>query len=188
MKIFEVNRTTCLATDWSKTGIGFLLLQKHCDCTDTSKAPRCGPVHWQLIFAGSRFLKDPESRYSPIEGEALAVTFALEQARMFVIGCPNLIVATDHQPLVPILNHKRLDLIKNPRLLKLKEKTLMYRFVAQHIPGPLNFAADATSRNPCNADAEVKALLLSIASLNDEIDTTGRCEIPGGCRSLLRLA
>ena len=119
-----------------------------------SQASRCGPVHWQLIFAGSRFLKDPEARYSPIEGEALAVTFALEQARMFVIGCPKLIVATDHKPLVPILNDKGLDLIKNPRLLKLKEKTLSYRFVAQDIPGPLNFAVDATYRNPCNTDMQ----------------------------------
>ena len=171
VKIFEANRITCLATDWSKTGVGFLLLQKHCRCIDTSEAPRCGPAHWQLIFAGSRFLKDPESRYSPIEGEALAVTFALEQARMFVTGCPNLIIATDHKPLVPILNDKGLDLIKNPRLLRLKEKTLMYHFVAQHIPGPMNFAADATSRNPCNADTDAKALLLSIASLENNDDT-----------------
>ena len=176
VRIFEIDRTTCLATDFSKTGIGFLLLQKHCACTDTSNAPRCGPVHWQLIFAGSRFTKDPETRYSPIEGEALAVTFALEQSKMFVIGCPNLIVATDHKPLVPILNDKRLDLIKNPRLLALKEKTLMYRFVAQHIPGPLNFAADATSRNPCNAEAEVKASLIAIASLDDETDTSNDAE------------
>ena len=166
VRIFEVNRCTCIATDWSKTGVGFLLLQKHCDCEDTSKAPCCGPSHWQLIFAGSRFLKDPEGRYAPIEGEALAVVYALEQTRMFVIGCPNLIIATDHKPLVPILNGKRLDLIKNPRLLKLKERTLMYRFLAQHIPGPLNFAADATSRNPPDSDsAEVKSLLVSIASL-----------------------
>ena len=61
---------------------------------------------------------------------------------MFVLGCPNLIVATDHKPLVPILTGRKLDLITNPRLLKLREKTLMYRFTAQHIPGPLNVAAD----------------------------------------------
>ena len=36
VKIFEINRHTCLATDWSKTGIGFLLLQKHCECMDLS--------------------------------------------------------------------------------------------------------------------------------------------------------
>ena len=146
--MFEANRHTCLATDWSKTGLGFFLLQKYCTCTDLSKAPRCGPGHWRMVFAGSRFCKDPETRYSPVEGEALAVVFSLEQSRMFVLGCPNLIVATDHKPLVPILNGKRLDLITNPRLLKFKEKTMPYHFTAQHIPGPLNIAADAASRNP----------------------------------------
>ena len=77
VKMFDVVRATCLATDWSKTGIGFFLLQKYCECVDLSKAPQCGPGHWQMVFAGSRFLKDPETRYAPIEGEALAVVFAL---------------------------------------------------------------------------------------------------------------
>ena len=62
-----------------------------------------------MIFVGSMFLKDPESRYSPVEGEALAVVFALRQATMFVLGFPKLIVATDHKLLVPILNGRRLD-------------------------------------------------------------------------------
>ena len=159
VKMFEIARETCLATDWSKTGVGFFLLQKHCLCVSTEKAPYCGPGHWKLIFAGSRFLKDPESRYAPIEGEALAVVFALEQARMFVLGCPNLVLAIDHKPLVPILNDKRLDLIKNPRILNFKEKTMMYKFHAQHIPGALNFAADATSRNPSE---EAKSHLLTL--------------------------
>ena len=143
----DLKKKTGLATDWSKTGVGFFLLQKHCKCNRDDKAPHCGPGHWQLVFAGSRFLKDPETRYAPIEGEALAVVFALEQTRMFVMGCSDLILAIDHKPLVPILNDKRLDLIKNPRLLRFKEKTMMYSFRAQHIPGPLNFATDATSRN-----------------------------------------
>ena len=30
VRIFEKGRKTCLATDWSKDGIGFFLLQKHC--------------------------------------------------------------------------------------------------------------------------------------------------------------
>ena len=150
VKMFSLARVTCLATDWSRIGIGFFLLQKYCDCTDMLKAPVCGPGHWKLVFAGSRFLRDPETRYAPIEGEALAVVFALEQSRVFVLGCDsdNLIVSTDHRPLVPILNSKRLDLIKNPRLLAFKESTLMYSFRAQHVKGALNLAADATSRNP----------------------------------------
>ena len=68
VKIFEIGRSTCIATDWPKSGLGFLLLQKHCDCTVLRKAPVCGPGYWQLTFAGSRFLKDPETRYFLIEG------------------------------------------------------------------------------------------------------------------------
>ena len=166
--MFDTLHHTCLATDWSKSGIGFFLLQKHCKCTELSKAPRCGPGHWQMVFAGSRFLKDPETRYSPIEGEALAVAFALEQSKMFVLGCEKLILATDHKPLVPILNGRRLDLITNPRLLKLKERTLPYRFVAQHIPGPLNVAADATSRNP--SSDEGGKILVSVASASIPVE------------------
>ena len=30
VKTFEPNRPTCLATDWSKSGIRFNLTQKHC--------------------------------------------------------------------------------------------------------------------------------------------------------------
>ncbi len=164
VKMYDTRRGTCLATDWSKVGIGFFLLQKYCQCISLAKAPQCGPGHWRLVFAGSRFLKDPETRYAPIEGEALAVVFGLEQARMYVSGCKDLIVATDHKPLVPILNSKRLDTIKNPRLLNFKEKTLMYDFHAQHISGAVNFAPDAASRHPSD---EAKAHVLSVLQVDD---------------------
>ena len=32
VKAFDPKRTTCLATDWSKSGVGFCLLQKTCEC------------------------------------------------------------------------------------------------------------------------------------------------------------
>ena len=67
---FEVNRPTCLATDWSKTGMGFTLSQKHCNCSGIY-SPFCGSDHWKVTYAGSRFTRDAESRYAPIEGEAL---------------------------------------------------------------------------------------------------------------------
>ena len=54
---FEKNRVTCLAPDWSKAVMGFLLLQKYCMCT-TDKAPVCCPEGWYLIFASSRFCID----------------------------------------------------------------------------------------------------------------------------------
>ena len=32
IEIFDKKRPTCLATDWSKEGIGYTLTQKHCEC------------------------------------------------------------------------------------------------------------------------------------------------------------
>ena len=68
---FEMGRTTCLATDWSKYGVGFVLLQKYCDCKE--KTPICCNSGWKLVFAGSRFTSGAESRYACVEGEAPAI-------------------------------------------------------------------------------------------------------------------
>ena len=56
---FEMDRTTCLATDWSKQGTGFALLQKYCDCRDIT--PICCSTGWKLVFAESQFTSDAES-------------------------------------------------------------------------------------------------------------------------------
>ena len=161
VKTFETNRPTCLATDWSKTGLGFTLSQKHCTCPYTDN-PLCGHGHWKIVYAGSRFTRPAESRYAPIEGESLALLFALESCKMFVMGCPSLLVAVDHKPLVRIFNDRSLDEIKNPRLLKIREKTLMYRFKVIAIPGNQNHGADAISRIPLPSPAAVSSISSTI--------------------------
>ena len=149
VQIFEKNRPTCLVTDWSKEGTGFWLYQKHCDCPPPPK-PFCCETGWKTVLLGSRFTSPAESRYAPIEGEALAVVEGLEKAKHFVIGCPNLIVAVDHKPLLKVFGDRHLDDIPNPRLFNLKEKTLRYRFSVTHIPGRKNLASDALSRHPAS--------------------------------------
>ena len=139
VRIFDSKRVTCLATDWSKKGIGFWLLQKDCTCEVIT--PVCCSTGWKIVFAGSRFTHPAESRYAPIEGEALARTH-------FVLGCDNLVVATDHKPLLGVLNNRHLGDIKNERLLSLKEKTLPYRFSIIHIPGQKQKGPNANSRKP----------------------------------------
>lgn len=133
VQTFETDRPTCLATDWSKTGIRFTLSQKHCDCQQTDN-PLCGENHWKTVYIGSRFTSPAESRYAPIEGEAIALLFGLERCRMFVLGCPSLIVAVDHKPLVKIFNNQALSETKNPRVFNAREKTLIYRFRVIYIP------------------------------------------------------
>ena len=82
---------TCLQTVWSKDGIGYLLLQQFCDFP-INDAPICCPKGWKLTFVGSRFTTSAKTRYSPTEAEAISVT--LDTARMFVLGCKELIVIT----------------------------------------------------------------------------------------------
>ena len=103
---------------------------------------------WKLVFAGSRFTKGAEARYAPTEGEALAIAWALNHARVFTLGCPNLLISTDHKPLLGILNSRPLEEIKNPRLVRLKEHTLQYNFTIQYNCGKWHRAPDALSRSP----------------------------------------
>ena len=146
VRIFDKSKPTCIATDWSKRGIGFWLLQKHCVCTPLK--PFCCNSGWKVTLVGSRFTHAAESRYAPIEGEALAVADALDKARYFVLGCEGLIVAVDHKSLLKIFGDRSLEDIPNSRLRNLKEKTLRYRFRVTHVPGMKNKAADAMSRRP----------------------------------------
>ena len=71
VEIFDVTRSTCLRPDWSSRGIGFFLLQKHCNCD--GDIPECCSYGWKITMAGSRFLQKAEQRYAAIEGEALAL-------------------------------------------------------------------------------------------------------------------
>ena len=146
VRMFDVDKVTCLATDWSKEGVGFFLLQKYCTCP--RKKPTCCKDGWKLVFAGSRFLKPNEQSWAPVEGEALAVVYGLEKAKYYVLGCKDLVIATDHNPLLGIFGDRSLESVDNPRLRKLKEKTLAYRFTMVHVPGRKHCGPDALSRNP----------------------------------------
>ncbi|KAK3702077.1 hypothetical protein QZH41_014766 [Actinostola sp. cb2023] len=144
--IFDNQRRTCLRPDWSRRGIGYFLLQKHCNCP--SGIPDCCLGGWRITLAGSRFLASAEQRYAAIEGEALAVAWGLEHTRYFTQGCDDLVIVTDHKPLVKIFGDRTLDEITNSRLFRLKQRTLPWRFDIVHLPGKSNHAADATSRHP----------------------------------------
>ena len=139
-------KPTCLETDWSKSGIGFWLSQKHCHCTST--VPFCCPFGWKTTLIGSRFTNKAEANYAPIEGEALAVADSLEKARFFVLGCNDLTIAVDYKPLLNVFNDRSLDKIPNSRLRNPKERTLWFRFNMVHIPGVKHKAADTASRYP----------------------------------------
>ena len=153
VEIFDINRRTCLRPDWSKLGIGYYLSQKHCFCP--SDLPDCCNNGWKVTLVGSRFLHGAEQRYAPIEGEALAVAWGLEQTKYFTQGCDNLLVVTDHKPLVKILGDRTLDEISNTRMFRLKQRVLPWKFVIAHMPGISNRAADAASRYPSQSHVDI---------------------------------
>ena len=176
-KSFDVTKTAALSHDWCNIAFGYTLWQKHCRCklppVLTKDFMNCGRNHWKIVFAGSRFLRD-----ASIEGESLSLTNALSSCRMFVQGCPDFIVVTDHEPLIRIFNDRELQLIENPRVRKLKEKTLMYQFRIVYVPGKELRAADAMSRHPVtqpsvDSDDVESASLASASSL-----------VVNGCKSV----
>ena len=75
-----------------------------------------------------------ETKYAPVEGEALAIARSLEQTKYFTQGCIKLTVITDHKPLVGLFEKTTLDEITNPRLFGLKQRTMLWRFKTEHRP------------------------------------------------------
>ena len=79
------------------------------------------------------------------------MVYSLHHCWYFVLGCPDLTIATDHKPLLKVLGDRALSDMQNRRLQNLKEKTLSYKFEVVHVPGKQNLGPDATSRYPTGA-------------------------------------
>ena len=146
VQIFDPKLPTCLTPDWSKKGIGYWLRQKYCDCS--SEVPGCCEDGWKITLVGSRFLKDAEHNYAPVEGEALAIAWALMDTKYFTLGCDNLVIASDHRPHKKIFGDKPLDEFTSERLFNLRRRTSKWRFKVVHVPGKSIPASDAASRYP----------------------------------------
>ena len=131
---FNMKRKTCLATDWSDSGIGLFLLQKYCLCE--KEHPQCCKTGWKLVLAGGRVTNPAESRYSPIEGECLTIAEALPKAKHYVLGCNDLLLATDQKLLIGVFP-KNLENIENPKLLSMAEN-MWFKFKTIHVPVKLN--------------------------------------------------
>ncbi|XP_055859209.1 uncharacterized protein LOC129921419 [Episyrphus balteatus] len=95
------------------------------------------------IAYASRSLSKTEKRYSTIEREALAVVWAVNNFRSYLLGRV-FTVYTDHQPLKGVFH------VKDPtaRLCMFRHKLSEYVFKIEYKPGKLNTNADALSCIP----------------------------------------
>jgi hypothetical protein len=110
------------------------------------------------VVAGGHFCNQAEQKYSPIEGEATAVARGLPDTKYYTMGCKHLYVATDHKSLVCVLGDQSLADVENPRLARIKEKTLWWQFTIVHTPGKLQLSADALSRRKTKLPATIYRL------------------------------
>lgn len=157
LTVYDKNRPIIAITDFSKVGVGFVILQQFCSCP-AKDAPFCCKSGWRLALCGSCHLTVAEVGYTPVESEALVVAWGLRKVCLFLLGCPNLIIITDHWPLVRLLGDRALKDIVNPRLFALKVMNLQYKFQIKYLPGKRNCAADFLSRYPVLHKPDTKQL------------------------------
>ena len=125
-----LDRQFVLQTDASDVGLGAILTQ----------FDRNG--HERVVSYASRTLSDSEKNYSATEKELLAVVFAVEYFRVYLLG-RKFLLFTDHNALRWL--HSAEPKGRRARwIMDLQE----YEFEVQHRPGAQNSNADALSRLP----------------------------------------
>lgn len=142
LALYNPDARTKVSADASSFGLGAVLLQQK-----DSK--------WHPIAYASRALSATEQRYAQLEKEALALTWACERFRDYLIGT-QFLIETDHKPLVPLLGTKDLDQLP-ARVQRFRMRLMWFNYDIVHVPGKELYTADTLSRAPCNgpSDADV---------------------------------
>uniref|UniRef100_A0A3B3CEF0 Gypsy retrotransposon integrase-like protein 1 n=1 Tax=Oryzias melastigma TaxID=30732 RepID=A0A3B3CEF0_ORYME len=131
--MYDPNRDSKVSADASSYGLGSVLLQKW-------------ENDWRPVAYISRALTQTEQRYAQIEKEALALTWACERFRNFLIG-KHFQMETDHKPLLSLLGSQQLDALP-PRIQRFKMRLMRYSYSISHVPGKSLWTADMLSRAP----------------------------------------
>ncbi|UYV65930.1 K02A2.6-like [Cordylochernes scorpioides] len=131
---FDISKKTMVSADASSYGLGAVLKQEH------------EANEWRPVAFASRTLTKTEQGYAQIEKEALAITWACERFKDFVVG-KTFLIETDHKPLVPIFTTKDLNDL-TPRLQRYRMRMLQFSFHIFHTPGKDLITAYALSRQP----------------------------------------
>jgi len=103
----------------------------------------------QASGSQSLFMPPTEQRLAQIEKEALAVTWACERFRDYLVGL-TFHIQTDHKPLMPLFTSKSLDELpvweQHFRL-----RLMHFNFTVFHVP--VAVVADTLSRTPVSSGA-----------------------------------
>ena len=129
---------------------------------------------WKPVAYASRALTDTEKRYSQIEKEALAIVWACERFTGYVLG-KQIVLETDHKPLVPLLSRKDLASLP-PRILRFRLHLARFQYEIMHVPGKFLYTADTLSRAPIysvSVGGEEKGMEASVAAVVSSLPASG---------------
>ena len=135
LRLPELEKPFTVTTDASDHGIGAVLSQSN-----------------RVVEYASRVLTPAEQKYSTIEKECLAIVWAVDKWRPYLLG-RRFHIETDHKPL------QWLQTARDPRgklarwMIRLQE----YDFSIGHVPGKENVMADYLSRPDMEAELPLTA-------------------------------
>lgn len=152
LALYNPKSKTKVAADASSFGLGAVLMQEQDDV-------------WRPVSYASRAMSETERHYAQIEKEALAVTWACEKFRSYLLGL-TFTIETDHKPLVPLLSTKCLNSLP-PRLIRFRLRLSSFSYTIQHVPGKLLYTADTLSRAPitCSSSPAVEGVEEFVGSI-----------------------
>ena len=126
-----------LDTDASNTGIGAVLSQKQ----DGEE---------RVLMYLSRSLTKEERQYCVTRKELLAVVYAAQQCKQYLLG-QKFLIRTDHGSLTWLTNFKE----PQGQVARWIEILSPFNYTIQHRPGKTHQNADALSRDPCGQCGKV---------------------------------
>ena len=135
LNYYDPSRDTRVKCDASHSGLGASLEQQ----TEKNE--------WIQISFASRYLNNQEKKYSTNELELLAVVWAVDRFKHYLLRKEFLIV-TDHKALTSALEGNRSNKTYQSRLTRWVDRLMPYQFEIVHIPGKDMGIVDYLSREP----------------------------------------
>ena len=129
---------------------------------------------WVPIAFASRYLNSHEKKISTNELELLAVVWAVDRFKHYLLG-KEFVIATDHKALMSALGEHRSNKTYQSRLTRWVGRLLPYQFKITHIPGRDMGIVDYLSREPNGelwpeSELDERFVVKSIESFHKALD------------------